>query len=386
MISGAHSLALVAIGLLAAAPSEAAQDSPEAPLPLSAAASEGAPLPTSDDRFGAVPDFTFDSASGGTLSLADMGDKVWVAVPFFVRCAGPCPSITTDIKERLVPALAGTDIKIVSFSLDPEFDTPETMKAYAEGRGIDLTRWHFVASADEEAMHTFIRDGLKVPLQRNEEESAPGLALTHGTRMPVVDPEGNIAGFYEIADPSRVLPDGSSAATPEVAARLLDVRFRLLAARALALAGEPFERRPSPIPLFNAILNGISFTFLVLGIIAIKGGRKRLHAGMMRAAFVASAAFLGFYLYYHFVVQPLSGGPTKFGGTGIAQGLYLAMLLSHIVLAVVNLPMVLRTFWLAHKEDWERHRRLAKWTFPIWLYVSVTGVAVYLALYPFNPA
>ena len=92
-----------------------------------------------------------------------------------------------------------------------------------------------------------------------------------------------------------------------------------------------------------------------------------------------------FYLYYHFKVQPIQGGATPYNGTGAIKTAYLVMLLTHIVLAVVNLPMVLRTFWLAHKEDWERHKRLAKWTFPIWAYVSLTGVLVYLMLYPLNP-
>jgi uncharacterized membrane protein YozB (DUF420 family) len=106
---------------------------------------------------------------------------------------------------------------------------------------------------------------------------------------------------------------------------------------------------------------------------------------MMRSAFVVSAAFLSCYLYYHFAVLPISGGPTRFNGEGAAKAAYLLMLLTHVVLAVVNLPMVLRVFWLAHKEDWDRHRRLARWTLPIWLYVSLTGVLVYLVLYPFNP-
>ncbi|MEZ6019814.1 MAG: DUF420 domain-containing protein [Planctomycetota bacterium] len=91
------------------------------------------------------------------------------------------------------------------------------------------------------------------------------------------------------------------------------------------------------------------------------------------------------YLYYHFKVLPLQNGPTPYNGTGLAKGLYLAMLASHVILAAINLPMVLRVFWLAHKENWVAHRRLARWTFPIWLYVSVTGVLVYLVLYRWNP-
>jgi uncharacterized membrane protein YozB (DUF420 family) len=100
----------------------------------------------------------------------------------------------------------------------------------------------------------------------------------------------------------------------------------------------------------------------------------------MRAAFLVSAAFLASYLWYHFVVIAETG-PTRFRHEGWPKTAYLALLASHVVLAVVNLPMVLRTLWLAHRERWPAHRRLARWTFPLWMYVSVTGVLVYLCLY-----
>lgn len=140
----------------------------------------------------------------------------------------------------------------------------------------------------------------------------------------------------------------------------------------------------SPLPLVNAILNGSAAVLLLLGYRAIRGGRREVHARFMVAAFAVSALFLGSYLYYHFVVVPRIGH-TEFHATGLLHTLYLLMLFSHIVLAVANLPMILSTFWLAHRQAWERHRRLARWTFPVWLYVSVTGVLVYLCLYVFNP-
>lgn len=134
------------------------------------------------------------------------------------------------------------------------------------------------------------------------------------------------------------------------------------------------------LPAVNALLNGTAATLLVFGLVAIKSGRRELHERLMKLAFVASAAFLACYLYYH-----ATSGSTHFRGEGLARAAYLALLGSHTVLAVVNLPMVLRTFWLAHKERWEAHKRIAKWTFPVWLYVSVTGVVVYVVLYHFNP-
>lgn len=137
------------------------------------------------------------------------------------------------------------------------------------------------------------------------------------------------------------------------------------------------------LPAVNASLNALSALLLLAGLIAIRGGRRELHAGLMRAAFAASALFLCCYLYYHFVV--IAGEPTRYHGAGWRRPAYLALLGSHTILAVVNLPMVLRTLWLAHRERWDAHRRLARRTFPIWLYVSVTGVLVYVVLYHLNP-
>jgi len=338
--------------------------------------SAGAPAPRSPQRFDEVSDFTFQDSRGGTLSKEDLLGTPWIGVPFFLKCTGPCPSITRDIRAKLYGDLEGTDVRIVSFSLDPERDTPEALDEYAETLDIDRSRWLFVSAGAESDMHDFVRLGLRVPVQRDVSEQDPGLAVTHGTRMPVVDASGKIAGFYEIADPAL------GASPPPIAEsdELLAARYALIGNRAKALAA-----KPSQIPLINASLNGTAFLLLIAGLMAIKAGAKKRHEHLMKLAFLASAVFLGFYLYYHFAVLPISGGPTPFNGTGVWKTLYLVMLASHVILAVINLPMVLRTFWLAHKEDWERHKRMARWTFPIWAYVSVTGVLVYLVLYPFNP-
>ncbi len=138
-------------------------------------------------------------------------------------------------------------------------------------------------------------------------------------------------------------------------------------------------------PLVNACLNGTAAALLVVGYRLVKTGKKEAHATSMRLAFLVSALFLANYLYYHAKVLPGQGGPTPYNGTGIKKALYLIMLLTHVVLAAINLPMVLRVLWLARKQDWDRHKRWARWTFPIWLYVSVTGVLVYLVLYQWNP-
>ncbi len=137
-------------------------------------------------------------------------------------------------------------------------------------------------------------------------------------------------------------------------------------------------------PLVNAILNGSAAVLLCFGLLAIKAGHRKLHERLMQVTFLVSTAFLANYLHYHFITQR-ELGPTPFRVEGWRHTAYLVLLASHVILAIVNLPMVLRVLWFAHEERWREHRRLAKITFPIWLYVSVTGVLVYCCLYVWNP-
>lgn len=136
------------------------------------------------------------------------------------------------------------------------------------------------------------------------------------------------------------------------------------------------------LPLLNACLNAASGILLLAGLAAIKTGRRVLHEGLMLSALFVSAAFLASYLYYHFVVAT---GMTPYRGTGWSRTAYYAMLVTHVVLAILVVPLALRTVFLARKERFDSHKRWARMTFPIWLYVSVTGVLVYLALYVWNP-
>ena len=138
------------------------------------------------------------------------------------------------------------------------------------------------------------------------------------------------------------------------------------------------------LPAVNASLNGLASVLLVVGLLLVKAGHRTAHARVMVAALLVSAVFLACYLYYHFVVVP-ELGHTPFRGTGRARTLYYVLLISHVLLAAIDLPMILRTLWLAHRGDFERHRRWARWTWPVWFYVSVTGVLVYFALYRWNP-
>ncbi len=129
-------------------------------------------------------------------------------------------------------------------------------------------------------------------------------------------------------------------------------------------------------PVLNATLNGTSAVLLLIGRALIRRGRLAAHRAVMLTALAASTLFLISYLYYHAHV-----GSVHFQGAGWSRPLYFTILISHTSLAVVIVPMVIITLGRAVKGRFDRHRAIARWTFPLWLYVSVTGVVVYFMLY-----
>jgi putative membrane protein len=137
------------------------------------------------------------------------------------------------------------------------------------------------------------------------------------------------------------------------------------------------------IPAFNATLNGISTVLISAGFVCIKRGNRVAHRAFMLSAAVSSAVFLVGYVTYHAMMRGLH---TPFGGTGIIRPIYLTILWTHIPLAVLIAFLVPRTFIYALKGDFVRHRAWARVTFPIWYYVSVTGVLVYFFLYQWWPS
>lgn len=131
------------------------------------------------------------------------------------------------------------------------------------------------------------------------------------------------------------------------------------------------------LPHLNAVLNSLSAVFLMAGYYFIRRGRIDAHRACMVGALSSSILFLVSYLIYHFVFH----GLTRFTGQGLIRPVYFIILLTHTVLAVVIVPFVILTVWRAARRDFARHRKVARWTLPLWLYVSVTGVVVYLILY-----
>jgi uncharacterized membrane protein YozB (DUF420 family) len=132
----------------------------------------------------------------------------------------------------------------------------------------------------------------------------------------------------------------------------------------------------SDLPALNATLNGLSAVFITTGYVLIRRGQRNLHKRCMLAALATSTAFLVSYVVYHANV-----GSRPFPGSGAVRVVYFAILITHVVLAAIIVPLALTTTTRGLRAQYDRHVRIARWTLPLWLYVSVTGVVIYLMLY-----
>ncbi len=135
------------------------------------------------------------------------------------------------------------------------------------------------------------------------------------------------------------------------------------------------------LPHVNALLNGATIVFLGLGFYFIRRSDRVRHRACMLGAVAVSIAFLVTYLIYHF-----NSGLAKFGGEGMIRPIYFAILIAHVLIAIVITPLVPITLFRALRGDFDRHRRIARWTWPLWMYVAVSGVVVYVMaihLFPF---
>lgn len=160
-----------------------------------------------------------------------------------------------------------------------------------------------------------------------------------------------------------------SVAIPLVVALLFGVNLRKM-----GFAVEPL----SFLPPIYATINGFTAILLVAAVVAIKKGKRQLHENLMKTAIACSILFLGMYVAYH-----MTSDSTKFGGEGMIKYVYYFILITHILLSVIIIPLVLITYVRALSQRFDRHKKIAKITFPIWLYVAVTGVIVYLMISPY---
>ncbi|GEP41777.1 DUF420 domain-containing protein [Brevifollis gellanilyticus] len=133
---------------------------------------------------------------------------------------------------------------------------------------------------------------------------------------------------------------------------------------------------PEDLPKLYTLFNACALLHIILGVVLIKQKQRTAHITSMIIALLFSTAFLGCYLYYHFTV-----GHVKFAGTGWSRPVYFTLLISHVPLAILNLPMIIMTVIPALRNRFDKHKRMAKWTLPIWVYVSITGIIIYLMCY-----
>lgn len=160
-----------------------------------------------------------------------------------------------------------------------------------------------------------------------------------------------------------------SIAIPLVVALLFGVNLRKLG----------YDVQPlSFLPPIYATINGLTAIVLVSAVIAIKNGKRSLHEYLMKFAIALSVLFLGMYVAYH-----MTSDSTKFGGEGAIKYIYYFILITHICLSIIIIPLVLITFVRALAQRFDQHQKIARITFPIWLYVAVTGVIVYLMISPY---
>ncbi len=178
------------------------------PDPGPAASGEGAASrPAVPDRLGVVPDFALTDQKGAALGKGDLSGKVWVASFVFTRCAGPCPRIMAvcgELQDSLfeLPGASPETLRLVSFSVDPDHDSTAVLAAWGEKLGVDAGRWHLL-TGERAAIDATVRDGFHLAIARAEDPSVDAsMAVTHSTRLCIVDGEGVIRGYYDVDDPA----------------------------------------------------------------------------------------------------------------------------------------------------------------------------------------
>ena len=160
-----------------------------------------------------------------------------------------------------------------------------------------------------------------------------------------------------------------SVAIPLVVALLFGVNLRKLG----------YDVKPlSFLPPIYATINGITAVVLISSVMAVRRGKRKLHENLMKFAIFLSVCFLAMYVAYH-----MTSESTKFGGEGVIKYVYYFILITHILLSIVIIPFVLITYVRALSQSFERHKKLARITYPLWLYVAITGVIVYLMISPY---
>ncbi len=340
--------------------------------PPAAPVRAGQELPSGSFPVGA---FQFTERSGRQIDQVDLEDRVWIAAFIFTRCPLSCPRIS-GVMKGLQGRLARTNVQLVSISVDPEHDTPAVLTEYAARFEASPERWWFL-TGPKPAIYDMVQNRFKLGLMEPTpaDRAAGSESIIHSDRLALVD-RGQIVGFFDSSD-----------------SQSLDA----LVSRASRLSLPSWVRM---LPAVNAGLNSLCAAFLLAGWALIRRRQfsfdkdpasfdqprprlalidqpaVRAHSTCMLLAVVTSAVFLTCYLVYH-----SQAGSVSFPHPGLMKKIYLTILTSHTLLAVAVVPLVITTLIRALRRNFPRHLAIAQLTFPIWLYVSITGVVIYLLLY-----
>lgn len=424
---------------------ETAQSNPQESAPPDSSNGTRTPSVTLSFPAQAVPEFQLEECMGGEFGLEDLRGRPWVAGFIFTRCITTCPQITRAMKElhdRVEDK--NPDAMFVTMTVDSKFDDAEILQRYSETFQPDRDRWKFL-TGDMESMHELIVDGFGIYVKENIGEARrPGMEVAHSNRVVLVNADGIPVGtflgtspedmaklaailtgrkpFPEPGPPIRFSsPDlgdqgieiqlvpamndddnegqaedqdaekasseeeesaADESTTDETATGVSDSPDGLTPAERTARIDRLLPDWARALPTANAVLNTTSTILLTLGWLAIRSGRRETHRSCMIAAFVVSIAFLGCYLTSHWALdhyasergRPFTGGDT-------ARIAYYVILVPHVLLAATVPFLAIRVFQHAAAERWPQHRRLARVAFPVWMYVSVTGVMIYGMLY-----
>ena len=383
-----------------------------------------------------LPEFEFPECMGGTISRESMLGKRWLASFVFTRCVETCPVITRSVSElHSRVADSNPDFRFVTFSVDSSFDTAEVLKKYGETFRADHERWKFL-TGDENEIHDLIRRGFAQYVQTNlGEMRKPGFEVAHSNRAVLVNEDGIPVATYLMTDPEHVVrlrrviegkddfpqpgpaltvtpEDGENPTVPLNIVPVEDPAESPTDGAAPAKAPEASEGTSEEgqssssasdaapesasadviaaklplwaarLPTINAVLNSLCTVLLIAGYVAIRTGHRDGHRNLMITAFVVSVVFLACYLTYHEALYRYTGLRGRpFTGSSLATLVYRSILIPHVILAVFVPILAIRVFVHAYRERWPEHRRLAKITLPIWLFVSITGVVIYGMLY-----
>lgn len=311
---------------------------------------EEGPLFTRED-LGPVADFSFTDQRGQAVTRQHLLGKVWVAFFFYVGCTEGCADTTRNIAALTQQFTGWSDVHFVGFSVRSSNDDVAALAQYAAAFDADQNGWSLLTGPEQE-VHELVRNSFRQAVMPTPERGQ-GKEVVHTFRFVLVDHRGQIRGYINDGR------DGN-----QVAALVRQLQLQMQA---------------KYLPTANAGLNLLCALLLVAGYLAIQRRCLTCHKVCMLSALAVSALFLACYLYYHFVV--LDGSPTRFSGTGPIRLVYFAVLLSHTILAALVAPMALVSAGLGLRHRLKGHVWLARWTLPLWLYVSITGVVVYWMLY-----